>query len=370
MRRLTPIEAREFDFPAHDPARRAEAISAMGYRLAAAGPRTRQRLLERDAGAADTGEPQAAWLPPGLAGGETPSAWDSEDEEIEPGLARLSTEHKGSRVWRAAAVLASAACGFALVLYGQTFHVSRPQKLLASVASKPASPVPAQPAPSTPQAATAQPPVAAAAQQSPAQVSPQPSMQAAAAAPVPDAVAPPAPAAAAPAIPSPTQRASSPALGAAPGSVADSAPPARQAAQPVPPRAFAAWRPAPPRAPAHPVFAMATRPPAPKPLQPRPHSPVRTAVAQYELPRWLTEDRAQHTQPHVLIMSPPPHDLEPPPGAEPPKQIAAAPAPRPVQRPALIYAEAHTAPQRPPNYYAAPYYYPPGYGYYGNPYRQ
>jgi hypothetical protein len=88
------------------------------------------------------------------------------------------------------------------------------------------------------------------------------------------------------------------------------------------------------------------------------------------LPRWLTEDRPHQVQPRVLIMSPPPHDLEPPPGAEPPKQIAAAPAPRPVQRPALIYAEAHTAPQRPPNYYAAPYYYPPGYGYYGNPYRQ
>jgi hypothetical protein len=116
---------------------------------------------------------------------------------------------------------------------------------------------------------------------------------------------------------------------------------------------------------------MATRSPAPKPLQAKQYGPVRTASAQYELPRWLTEDRPQQAQAHVLIMSPPPHDLEPPAGAEPPRQIAAAPpAPKPARRPALIYAEAHTPPPRPPNYYPAPYYYPPGYGYYGNPYAQ
>jgi hypothetical protein len=388
MRRLIPTEGREFDFPARDPARRAEAISAMGYRLAAAGPRTRQRLLERDAGAADDTQKQAAWLPPGIASGETASAWDSEEEEIEPGLARLSTEHRGVRVWRAAAILASAGCGFALVLYGQTIPVTHPPHRLASVIAKPALLAQPQPAPSAPAAAPAdapaQQPDAPALPPSLAPASSQPSMQAAASAPVPDSGAPPAPMAAVPATSASAHPAAAPAVGAAPASVADSAPSARPVAppaparapeparaQPVAPRAFAAWRPALPRAAARPVFAMATRSPAPKPLQAKQYGPVRTASAQYELPRWLTEDRPQQAQAHVLIMSPPPHDLEPPAGAEPPRQIAAAPpAPKPARRPALIYAEAHTPPPRPPNYYPAPYYYPPGYGYYGNPYAQ
>lgn len=98
----------------------------------------------------------------------------------------------------------------------------------------------------------------------------------------------------------------------------------------------------------------------PKSLEPS----YKVAVVHHELPRWLTEDRP--TQPRVLVMSPPPHNLEPPAGAAATAQLAATvpekPSPMlpPIPRhPRLVYASTNYPP--PPPYYGYPY------GYYQGP---
>jgi len=376
MRRLTAGEGREFDFPATDPARRAEAISAMGYRLAAAGPRTRQRLMDREAGPSITETPPNGWLAPGIIGADESGAWGrfehDEDDEDEPGLARLSEEPAGYRVWRVAALLVSAACGFALVLYGQTLNLDRTSNR--------------DPAWSAKQLALAK---AGAAKAGAAQTARAPEFAAQAPSPTPG----PAPGPAAPAEPAlrtqtlvpqpvpPSARMAAPAaapaqaqpqLAAARLPAAQLAAAAKTAARfqsatlpaPVRPRQMAVHHPvvaawsAPTRAPMRMMVTMAAGPTAPRPAVPKPHQIVRTASAHYELPRWIAEPQKPVT------MSPPPHDLAAPAAAK----SALPPLPRPAPRPALVYAEAHyPAPPRPPAYGYAPSYYPPGYSYYGGP---
>jgi hypothetical protein len=118
----------------------------------------------------------------------------------------------------------------------------------------------------------------------------------------------------------------------------------------------------------------------PRQALPKPRVPARIATPRYELPHWLTENHPEHAP--QVIMSPQPHDLEPPPGSEtaesspPPVRTAQAalpPIPQPQRRPRLVYAEAHDPPPPPsvasahPYYNSLPYYgpYQQTYGYYG-----
>jgi hypothetical protein len=402
----------------------------MGYRLASAGPRTRQRLLDRETATHDR-EPVVAGLPVSMDAAEDRlpalSAWDDAawdrriSGEPEPALARLSVERTGFPVWRAAALLASAACGFSLVLWGQSLHgdhtlrhsAARGGKALVVADSGPPAAAPVAqtmaPVPPAPPADTlsALPPLA------------KPATEVAAAA-TPSVVVPPidqhpatavAPGAAAeapgvaPSLPQPIPPASAPVeeTGTAQPAVpvreaagqparakpthwasAASPPPADRVAHAAPRpaeggRAPNSWASAPtmrplPRRPAEArmVLAQVDR----KPAAPKPRSATRLAEAHYALPRWLTDDHPEHAAP--LIMSPPPHNLEPPPGAQfaaaspPPAHPAQAklpPIPEPRPRPPVIYAEAHypPPPRARPYYNAAPYFggTPHPYGYYG-----
>jgi hypothetical protein len=321
MRRSHSSQGRNAGLPAQDTDRRSAAIAAMGYRLAAAGPRTRQRLIERET---------VAPLAPGPLRAETPIATPPPITEPMPALAswddawweqRLATDaelgivrraEKRGRfpIWRAAALLASAACGFSLVLFGQSLHLDRklrqpnrqPAPAVLAEAQKPAPP----PVPLPPRAS-----------------------------------APPA----APAPPEPVQTPSAPPPEIPPAAI--------RTAQRTPPPAAPSFadlaRPPLARTTPRLVLAMATRPAVPKSVQqPKP----RQAAARHDLPRWLTEDRPQHER--ELIMSPPPHNLDAPASPKPPE---------PQQHPALIYAEAHTAPAPytgpgapHPLYNATPYY--------------
>jgi hypothetical protein len=335
--------------------RRSEAIAAMGYRLAAAGPRTRQRLIERETAAPAPPETQINEPLPTLASWDD-ALWEKRlaaDEQL--GMARLSARQSRFPIWRAAALLASAVCGFSLVLFGQSLHLD--QKLRqANHPAKPTLLAETQPA----QAQPAPPRASAPALPSNPQPAPPP-VQApgiAQAAPAPE----PAP----PKIAQP-DAATAPASQEKP---APSPPPMiRQAALPSehPKPHPALMRQLPTHTTTRPVFAVAT------------HPANRAPVPHHDLPHWLTEDRPEHER--ELIMSPPPHNLEPPAGAElaanthqaaPKNELP--PIPPPAHRPALIYAEAHSAP-RPYAYWAAPrpaynanpYYapYPQNYGYYG-----
>jgi hypothetical protein len=330
----------------------------MGYRLAAAGPRTRQRLIDRETAA--LAPPEPGWNEPLPPNEPLPAlaSWDNTlweqrlAADAELGMARLSAQQSRFPVWRAAALLASAACGFSLVLFGQSLHLDRKLR----EANRPAKPT---------LVAEAQPP---APQPAPAQVQPAPAQ------PAPSLASAPA----LPSNPNPAplaQPAASPVQAPSPSPL----PQISQAARPGEARKPHLAQPALARQPApRPLFATAT--PDPKWAEPRPHPANHAAVPHHDLPRWLTEDRPQHER--ELIMSPPPHNLDAPPGAElaanthpaPSPKTDLPPIPRPFHRPALIYAEAHNAPPPPtfwaaprPTYNANPYYAPSPqtYFYYG-----
>jgi len=343
----------------------------MGYRLAAAGPRTRQRLIDRETAA--LAPPEPGWNEPPPPNEPLPAlaSWDDAlweqrlAADAELGMARLSAQQGRFPVWRALALLTSAACGFSLVLFGQSLHLdrklreaNRPAKPTLLAQAQPQSPQPTQPQPSAVNPA----PVQAAAPALPPNPNPNP---APAASPVqPQAQTQAAQAAPAPEPPPPEIR-----HAAFPSDV-----PKPHATEP------ALTRQSPNHAIARPAFVMATRAASPNWTEPKPHTAPRSVVAHHDLPRWITENRPEHER--ELIMSPPPHDLVAPPGAE----LAAnahptaapktdlPPMPQPSRRPPLMYAEAHNAPPPAtgwvaprPTYNAAPYYapYPQTYGYYG-----
>jgi hypothetical protein len=360
MRRLSSTQGRDTDVP-QDAGRRSAAIAAMGYRLAAAGPRTRQRLIDRETAppAPLREEPRFNEPLPALASWDE-SLWEQRlAADAELGIARLSDQQKRFPVWRAAALLASAACGFSLVLFGQSLHLDRklrPARPTLVAEAQPPAPPPAPPAATTLPAQKAAP--TAPPQPDPVPVQAQAAAQAAPAAPGSEA----SPAQAMP--PPETRLATLPLehirLHPAPAVFAE-----RQPLRRITPRL---------------VLAMASRPPVPKFVDPKLHVASRSVAPRHDLPRWLTEDRPEHER--ELIMSPPPRNLDAPPSAElaanthpagPPKADL-PPIPQPGRRPALMYAEAH-APPPPyggwgvphPMYNATPYYapYPQAYGYYG-----
>ncbi len=405
MHHVRSTEGRDTGAPVREAERRAAAIAAMGYRLAAAGPRTRQRLLDREAAPLDR-QPASPMDQAPAAAMDDPlpalSAWDDAawerriSGEPEPALARLSVERTGFPVWRAAALLASAACGFSLVLWGQSLHLERTSHRSVTTETKPmavtgaavpsnGSP-PVLPAPQPVETLSSVPalaaPVAISADSSPPALMAPPAVTVPASAEAPaadrrhlaavaqadDVTEPPRPARtpALPAAPVPKVTAappSPPAREAAarlwhdrPGRFAATQLPARQAARAAAEPGERA------RLPAHWVSSAVPRPPAHRAAAPRivvatadfrPH-----AAARYEFPRWLTDDRPEHATP--LIMSPKPHNLEPPPGTEvaeakqPPAQATLPPIPEPRHRPPQIYAEA--PPPTHPFYNSTPYY--------------
>jgi hypothetical protein len=364
MRRLSSTQGRTTDRPPPDSDRKSVAIAAMGYRLAAAGPRTRQRLIERETTASVLPEPRRAEprvppQPPQTENLPTLASWDDTlweqrlAADAALGMARLSARHDRFPVWRTLALLTSAACGFSLVLFGQSLHLDRKLRL-PNHDSRPALRAETQPPPPPDQSQPAAAQAPAAANPVPPQPAPLP-VQArgfaqAALQPSPSPVN----------IPQPD-----------PASSQSPAPPPqiRHAAQPnVLPRPFPAQptiaRQQPRHPPTRPVFASSGRTPRPTSAEPTPHA------THHDLPRWLTENRPEHK--HDLIMSPPPHNLDAPQGAElaantpaPAPANDMPPIPQPGRRPALIYAEAHTTPPPAtgwaaprPTYNANPYYAP------------
>jgi hypothetical protein len=274
----------------------------MGYRLAAAGPRTRQRLLDRQAEAEDE------------------QADDS--FSISPAMLR-----------RIALLGTAGACSFGLVLaaqgrdWGFLHHTEMQSEIIAQADAAPAALPPTPSLLSDPPTLTAE-----AAPEEPAKLA---------------AAVPP-------------------------------AEPRMPAAQPAPvhiripdkaPRALAEIARPHPRPIAPRPEILASRLPETRPAETRlpdakPHAPHPPVVARYELPRWLTDYHP--VQKHVLVMSEPPHDLTPPPGAEH-RAPEPAPAPAPAQQPAKLQFASAAPPPRPRPALRAPYGYGYAYGY-GGPY--
>jgi hypothetical protein len=358
-----------------DPSRLRPRIAGMGYRLAAAGPRTRQRLIEREAGFPPPDDvryaiPLAAVLPQR----DTPWPEPIEGAAFQP-VGALSAPRRGFPVWRSLALVTSAICGFSLVIFGQTLHLDRALKL----AAKTDRPVPAgfapeeialdarQLAPAAPQAE----PLVLASATGPATLPPQ-FVRAREAAPTPVAMT--APLTAVQAEP----------LGAPPSAGTIEPPTVAQRPQTL--RVYAAQAPVA----RHVVIAA-----APVPHQGEPRRPVARA-AHYSLPAWLTAPRreSEPEPPHDLVMSPQPKTLDEQlatrgaPAQQPQQQtqqqqIAAsepdAPQARPQPQrnlppipgphsPPIIYAEAQYPAPRPHLPPPTPYY--PPYGGYGGYYQQ
>jgi hypothetical protein len=297
-------------------------IAAMGQRLAAAGPRTRQRVTRRYHPLAEAGEdvaapamPEASWRAPALVADRSHAFI----RDIAPILPPSPRRRMFTAIGRTAALCVMASAGFALVLAAQSPRWSAGQHLVAKkqIAAVAPKPEPEQPAKAL-QPAT------------PSQLAENLSGKAAPSAP-PVQQAPPA------TVPAATTRTAPPA--ATPLSV----PPASPAPRPMQVQLAVAHRP---------------RPEAQKPVHLVAHheAPHPATLVHYALPRWLTEDRP-------IIMSPPPHNLEAPVAQQAATMQAEKPHPAlpPLPRPRLIYASAGYA-RPPPNpaYYGAAY----PYGYY------
>jgi hypothetical protein len=354
-------------------ARHRPRIAGMGYRLAAAGPRTRQRLMEREAG----------FPPPEKIRYAIPLAVPTQNHapslapigaEPEALSGRLPRQKRGFPIWRSLALATSSICGFSLVIFGQTLHLER--RLPA--AAKPAGSVLADNAPeeitldahplaqAAPQART----LALASFTNPAVLPPRAGLApllAMAESPA-DPDTPP------PALAKPVAPLHAP---AASGLAIRTLPP-----RTIAPRAYAALEPATRR-----VSAGSA---APTQEQTEPRRPA-LRMAHYDLPSWLTNPRpqAQPATPRALVMSPQPQTLDDQLYAKgkPPQELDAsaepAPPPQPeAQRtlppipaqhaPPIVYAEAQYPQQRrylppppPPAPYGQPYYGYSPYGYGG-----
>jgi hypothetical protein len=290
-------------------------IAAMGQRLAAAGPRTRQKVTKRYHPSADTGDNVAApALPP--AAEPIPILVADRSHAFMRNVAPIVPPSSRSRVvtaiGRAAAIGVMASAGFALVLVAQSPRWSVARHSSAKI---PSPVVVAKSEPEQP-ATPASPAVRAHIAEQDWGKGSQPPFSARPAA-----------------LPPKTAPAAAPAP----------APPATRPARPIPVQLAAVHR---------------TRKEALRPMhEANRHEASRPAMlAHYELPRWLTEERP--SQPHAITMSPPPHDLEVPAA----QQASAVPVEKPrfslppLPRPRLIYA---SAAYPPPSYRP-----PPPYGYY------
>jgi len=303
---------------------RTASIAAMGYRLAAAGPRTRQRLIDRESVPQNPSPPDlpenaggediraATPLPPLVADMDRwPSSRAAEPVAVEPVVPRGAP----SRARMIATLGFTAACGFSLVLASQSHIWKRPHVMLAALA-KPHQETPAAPsAPPSAQAPAPEPPKPEEAAQAhiaapepktidenPKSVADAPEQPRAAPAPEPRA-APVARPVVSPQKPAASRPAAKPAAPAQPVQLAHLARPAIRAKLAVG------------HAPSHAVKLAAAKP-----------HPPEIRVANHELPRWLTEDHPSPTR--GLVMSEPPHDLSLP---SPPRQEAASRKPEPSE---------------------------------------
>ncbi len=343
-----PIANRSQNDDRPEPAPLRPRIAGMGYRLAAAGPRTRQRLVDRESAFPPPDEvryaiPLASILP------QHDTPWPAPiDETPDEPLARLSLRKRGLPPWRSLALATAALCGFSLVIFAQTLHLDRKAHLTAQAShSAPAD------AALEEIALDARHLVMAASETQvlalnddtgaslklPPQLDAAPPAQAA-------AIAPPGPAALALSAPPPSAPPQSP-------TPARASPSRQYAALPSVPRHFSSPN-------ARTTLAR---------LEPRRASP---RPVLYKLPAWLTRPQpaTQAQLPRELVMSPPPRTLDdqlaakdPPAPQQPASQRGLPPPPAP-HGPPIIYAEAHY-PQ--PVYHLPPPvpYYPPYYGYGG-----
>lgn len=316
-------------------AARSAAIASMAFRLAAAGPRTRQRLVDRES---VPEPPLQGRTPPALP--EAPQSSQLRQPPYVPFHEPLAAMDRYARPGASgtlrvfAALGATASCGFGLVLAMQSPHWAALHHLadgipLAQHAPRVLPAIELRPSP---------PSLVTAALAAPPRVEAPASIDVAAAAEGDSAVAP-------------IVRQAGPTVRSKAALVAEPAP--NQYAESARPH------PRPPHA--APVMVRLAEP---KPREAHP-----AALARFDLPRWLTEDHPP--KPKTLVMSEPPHDLVPPPGATP---VQPAPVQAPVARAApraVIYASpspANPLPLRAPGYrpfYPAPYstyygpYYPP-----------
>ena len=315
------------------------AIAAMGQRLAAAGPRTRQRVTTRPLVA----EARPVAAPPAPPRGPILVAHRSQAfvRDVAPVVPPSPRWRALSAIGRAVAITGMASAGFAAVLFAQSprwsaAHHAAPKRAIAPELAKD------QPASAPSEAA--EPAIA------PAQLAQN-------AASVPAPLLAPAP-----------QN-----LPAAPGAPAEPPPPTARAittppkAEPIMPAPKPAVLPRPLRH-AQVQLASFTRP---RPMVSRPlQAAARHAAmpAHYSLPRWLTDARDTPARP--IVMSPPPHDLEAPVQpisrmAKPPALASSASAEKqhialpPLPRARLIYASAAYAAPPLPSRGASPY---AGYG--------
>jgi hypothetical protein len=383
MRRLTLAEAFAPAFANQDEVDRSAAIAAMGYRLAAAGPRTRQRLLDRQW--AQEQYEQEDW--DGYRASDMQHGAQDQGEAAGQYALSVDLPHdQGPRlsvrtiIQRSAVIGVMAACGFGVVLFGygregahvhrKAAHAGTNEAAVQVQPPEPASVAPAVVTATVQEAALTQPARAEAAQLT----GPPPARVQAQAQTLAMEPAPPAP------------------VQATPEAAGNDAAPDMQDAKPV------LSRPAPRRMglPAAPkpaarqaVLAEAALPahphvhtPAPKlmpvafrPTDVKPHLTRPVVSARIELPHWLTEERPER-QHAALVMSEPPHDLVAPAAprrqAEAQPKAVAPPAPNPPPRePDTITASSDDAAPRPYRQpalrpgYGAPY---PGYGTYYSPY--
>jgi hypothetical protein len=352
---------------------RTASIAAMGYRLAAAGPRTRQRLIDRENVPKNAGPPD----PPEHAavseqiGAATPPVsplvayvdrWPlsrvAEPVAAEPAMPRGAP----SRARMIATLGFTAACGFGLVLASQSHIWKRQHVVLAAVTKPQEISAPEPPKPQERALAQTAAPAPKAPEQNPKPVSDAPEQRQE---PPEPSTAPVSRPVAAPPKPAAPRPAAKPVVPAQPVQLAHLARPARPAKL--------AFVHAAPRAER---FAAA-----------KSHAPE-MRVANHELPRWLTED---HPSPaRGLVMSDPPHDLSLP-SAPHQEEASRRPAPAesrmgsavpaPAQRQMVIanatppYGGPTQVPLREPGYrpfegpvraYYGPYYPPPAP--YGQPY--
>jgi hypothetical protein len=407
-----------YGWPDRDAEARAANIAAMGHRLAAAGPRTRQRLLDRQA---ETDVRQDAWAPEDAC---APEAWGAGGFDAAGGGEWPAVEGAApSSLWRewattigrVAALGAAAACGFDLVIVALSHgageahrgagHAARVQAaqveaVAAPVAAAPvAASVPVVPGEAWPVqtvaggAITAAPDVLMV-----AQISAPAPLQVAA----PDLALPPAPVAPKVVVAVPE---GAPVVTASGVSAAARVAPVRVApvrvAKIVPPFGHAAarergavktmaWT---PFRSGHVVLVAKAGAPWTAPRGGRPATHGTTAGAPVVLARFEPKARSAHAvpavafdvpgwlaaehvaAPRVLVMSEPPHNLVHPaekapasvaPAASPVSVASAVPQPAPVRRlpPLVVASSAYGGGAA----YGGPAYRPYYGGYYGSPY--
>jgi hypothetical protein len=311
------------------------AIAAMGQRLAAAGPRTRQRVTQRQVVA----DERPVDAPPEQPRSPVLVAHRSQAfiRDVAPVVPPNPRWRALTAIGRAVAIAGMASAGFAVVLLAQSPRWSAAHR-------------PAPKRAMTPEIAQDQPPPAL---PDAAQPAIQPAQLAEPAASVPAPLLAPAPQNLPAAHGAPADQ-------PAPAVRAIANPPTAEPPMPVPKPAAV------PRPVRHLQVQLASlarlRPISPRPVQAIARHPAR--LAHYTLPRWLTDARDTTARP--IVMSPPPHDLEAPVGLasrtiKSPPLASAEPVERhhlalpPIPRARLIYASAGYAAPPLPNRGASPY---------------